>query len=94
MLHTSGGLEVAGSVVALGEKDAVIGAALEGLVEGNGSTHKLFLNLSKTVETGLELEVVVAIALGDGGHDGDVVALGANVVGRRYDCDVDIYLYC
>ena len=39
---------------------------------------------------GLELKVVVAIALSDRGDDSDVVALGADVVCRRDDSDVDV----
>lgn len=60
------GLEVASSIVALGEVDVVLVATLERLVERNGLSHELLLNLSETVKTGLKLEVVVGIGLGDG----------------------------
>jgi hypothetical protein len=59
-------LEVACGVVALRQEDVVVGAALEGLVKRDGLTHELFLNLAKTVKTGLKLKVVVGIGLGDG----------------------------
>lgn len=35
--------------------------------------------------------MVVSGRLGDSGDDGDVVTLGADVVGARDNCDVDIY---
>lgn len=41
---------------------------------------ELLLNLAQTVQTGLELEVVVGSGLGNGRDDGDPVALGADVV--------------
>lgn len=53
--------------------------------------HELFLDLAEAVEARLELEVVVGSGLGDGGDNGDVVALGADVVRRRDAGDVDIY---
>ena len=47
------------------------------------ATHnELLLNGAETLKTGLELEVVVRGGLGNGGDDGDPVALGADVVGR------------
>ena len=81
---------MASGVVALRYKDVVIGTALNWLVEWDSRAHELLLNLSETVETGLELEVVVAIALSDRGDDSDVVALGADVVCRRDDSDVNV----
>ena len=77
-------------VVALRHEDVIVGAALEGLVQRDGLTHELLLNLAKTVKTRLELKVVVAVALGTAGDNGDVVALGANIVCRRDDRDVDV----
>ena len=77
---TGGGLEVAGGVVALGDEDVVVLAALERLVKRDGRAHELLLNLAEAVETRLDLEVVVRVGLGDGADDGDVVALGADVV--------------
>lgn len=81
---------MASGVVALRHEDVVLGAALDGLVEWDSWAHELLLNLSETVKTGLELKMVVAVALGNGGDNGDVVALGANIVCRRDDRDVDV----
>jgi hypothetical protein len=72
---------VAGRIVALGNEDIVRGTIFGRLVERNGSTGELLEDGSKTIETGLELEVVVAIALGDGRDNGDIVTLRADVVG-------------
>jgi hypothetical protein len=77
---TGGGLEVAGCIVALGDENVVVRAALEGLVNRDGRAHELLLNLAEALETGLNLKVVVRVSLGDGADDGNVVALGANVV--------------
>jgi hypothetical protein len=81
---------MASGVVALRYEDVVIGTALNWLVEWDSRAHELLLNLSETVETRLELKVVVAVALSDRGDDSDVVALGADVVCRRDDSDVDV----
>lgn len=89
---TSSGLEVAGSVVALGDENVVARAAIEGLVKRNGRAHELLLNLAEALETGLDLEVVVGVGLSDGADDGDVVALGADVVCPGDHGDVDIVL--
>ena len=75
-------LEVAGGIVALRQENVVVGTALEWLVKWNRWAHELLLNLSETVETWLKLKVVVAVTLGNGGDNGDVVALGADVVCR------------
>ena len=71
---------MAGCVVALGDEDVVVCAALERLVNGDRRAHELLLNLAEAVETGLDLEVVVRVGLSDGADDGDVVALGADIV--------------
>ena len=71
---------MAGCVVALGDEDVVVCAALERLVNGDGRAHELLLDLTEAIKTGLDLEVVVRISLSDGAHNGDVVAIGANVV--------------
>jgi isopentenyl diphosphate isomerase/L-lactate dehydrogenase-like FMN-dependent dehydrogenase len=73
---------VARSIVTLGKEDVVVVAALKRLVERDGLTHELLLNLAEAVETRLQLEVVVGVGLGNGRDNGDVVALGADVVGR------------
>jgi hypothetical protein len=77
---TGGGLEVAGGVVALGDEDVVVRAALERLVNRDRRAHELLLDFAEAIETGLDLEVVIRVSLGDGADNGDVVALGANVV--------------
>jgi len=56
----------------------------------NDTYHEVLLNLSKTLQTRSELEVVVGRGLGDGGDDGDPVALGADVMCRGHAGDVDI----
>lgn len=58
--------------------------------KGGVPHHKLLLDLAEALEAGLELEVVVRGGLGHGGDDGDPVALGAHVVGRRDASDVDV----
>lgn len=47
-----------------------------------GAYHELLLDLAKTLQTRLELEVVVGRGLGDGRDNGDPVALRADIVGR------------
>ena len=71
---------MAGCVVALGDEDVVVCAALKRLVDRDGRAHELLLDLTEAIKTGLDLEVVVRVGLSDGADDGDVVALGANVV--------------
>jgi hypothetical protein len=85
---------VASSIVALREEDVVVLAALEGLVERGGLANELLFNLAKTVKTRLKLEVVVGVGLGNCRNDGDVVALGANVVGGGNDSNVDVCKSC
>lgn len=83
---------MAGSVVALGEEDVVLLAAVERLVQRDRGAHELLLDLAEAVEARLDLQVVVGVGLGDGADDGDVVALGADVVRPRYHGDVDVVL--
>ena len=78
-------------VVALREEDVVVCAALQWLVQRDGLAHELLLNLAEAVKTRLELEVVVGVCLSDSRDNGDVVALGAYVVSRRDDSNVDVY---
>ena len=75
-------LEVAGGIVALRQENVVVGTALEWLVKWNRWAHELLLNLTEALKTGLDLQVVVRVSLGDGADNGDVVALGADVVCR------------
>ncbi len=81
---------MARGIVALRQENVVVVAGFERLVERNGLAHKLLLNLAEAVKTRLELKVVVGVGLGDGRDDGNVVALGAHVVGGRNDGNVDV----
>jgi hypothetical protein len=87
---TSRGLKVTCGVIALGHENVVVAAASSRLVQRDGWTHELLLDPAETVETWLKLKVVVAVALSDGGDDGDVVPLGADVVCGRDDSNVDV----
>lgn len=53
--------------------------------------HELLFNTSETLETSCEFKVVVCCGFGNSGDDGNVIALGADIVGTGNDCDVDIY---
>jgi hypothetical protein len=66
-----------------------LATAIEQALRGNTHSEKL-LDLAKSVDAGLELEVVVRRGLGDGRNDGDVVSLGADIVGRRDHGDVNV----
>lgn len=79
------------SIVALGDEDVVLLTVLEGLVERDRGTHELLLNFAQTLKAGLELQVVVSIVLGDGRDDGNVVALGADVMCGGDHRNVDVY---
>ena len=79
---TGGGLEVAGCVVALRDENVVVRAAFERLVNRDGRAHELLLDFTEAFKTGLDLEVVVRVGLSNGADDGDVIALGADVVCR------------
>lgn len=80
------------SIVTPADVDAIRVAALQRLVQRDGGAHKLLFDLAEAFEACCELEVVVGAGLGDGGDDGDVVALGADVVGGGDDGDVDVCL--
>lgn len=83
-------LEVARGVVALGDVDLVLGAIVQGLVQGDGSSQELLLDLAQALQTGLQLQVVVCGCLSDGGDDGNPVALRADVVSGRNAGDVNV----
>ena len=83
---------MAGCVVALGNEDVVVCAALKGLVNGDGRAHELLLDFTEAFKTGLDLEVVVRVGLSDSADNGDVVALGADVVCSRDHGNVDVVL--
>lgn len=76
-----GSLEVTGGVVTLRDEDVVVNAGLERLVQWDWWAHELLLNGTKTLKAGCQLKVVVCGGFGDGGDNGDVVALWADVVG-------------
>ena len=82
---------MASGVITLRKEDVVVIATLKRLVEWDRLAHELLFDLAEAVETRLKLEVVVAVALSNSGHNGDVVALGADIVGRRDNRDVDVY---
>ena len=81
---------MAGCVVALGDEDVVVCAALKRLVDRDGRAHELLLDLTEAIKTGLDLEVVVRVGLSNGADDGDVVALRADVVGGGDHSDVNV----
>lgn len=62
---TSSGLKVARCVVALRDENVVVETGLEWLVKWDRWSHEFLLDLSKALETWLELEVVVGVGLGD-----------------------------
>lgn len=53
---------------------------------------ELLLDLAETLQTSLQLDVVVCRSLGNGRDNGNVVALGADVVCRGNASDVDVVL--
>lgn len=81
---------MASGVVALGDEDLVLGAVVEGLVQGNGGSQELLLDLAEALQTRLELQVVVCGRLGNGRNDGDPVALGADIVCGGNAGNVDV----
>jgi hypothetical protein len=83
-------LEMARRIVTLGDEDAVTPPTLQRLIQRDRRAHELLLDLSQTLQAGLQLQMVVGLGFGDGGDDGDVVALGADVVGGRDHGDVDV----
>lgn len=85
---TSRGLEVARSIIALADVNAVLATALKRLVQRYRRAKELLLDLTQAVKPRLQLQMVVAIALGNGGDDSDVVPFRANVVSGRDDSDV------
>ncbi len=56
--------------------------------------HELLLDPAEALDARCELEVVVRRGLGDGGDDGDPVALGADVVGGGDAGDVNVCVRC
>lgn len=84
------GFEVARGIVALGDVDLVLGPIVQGLIQGDGSSQELLLDLSEALQTGLELQMVVCRCLSDGGDDGNPVTLGADVVCGRNAGNVDV----
>lgn len=83
-------LKVAGRIIRLRDKDVVVQSTLKWLVQWNRWAHELLLDLSETLETRGELEVVICRGLGHGGDDGDVVAWWADVVGGGNHRNVDV----
>ena len=72
---------MARGIIALGDEDVVIHSAFQRLVEWYGRSHEFLFNLAESVDTRLELKVVIGFVFGDGGDDGDVVALRTDLMG-------------
>lgn len=81
---------MARGIVALGDEDIVVFTALDRLVQRNGREVELLQEGTESLLTKLELLVGVGVVLGDGGNNSDVLVLGADVMGRPNDGDVDI----
>ena len=82
---------MASGIIALGDEDIVIHAAFQGFIQRYRRTHEFLFDLAEAFEAGLQLEVVITRAFSDRGHDGDVVAFGADVVCGGDESDVDIW---
>ena len=78
--HTRRSFKMARGIITLGDEDIIIDSAFQRLIERYRRSHELFFDLAKSVDTRLELEVVVARVFGNGGDDGDVVALGTDIM--------------
>ena len=88
--HTSRRLKMARSIITLRDEDVVSHAAFQRLIQRDRRALEFFLDPAEPVQARLQLEMVVALGFGDGGDDGDVVALGADVVCRGDDGDIDV----
>ena len=75
---TSRGFEMASSIITLAQIDLILLATLQWLIERKRSTHETLQDLTKTIQSRLQFEVMVGGALGDCGYDCNVVAFGAN----------------
>lgn len=69
----------------------IILSGLEGLIQGNRWSGEFLFDPAKSIKARLELEVVIRRALGYGGDNGDIVAFGANIMGRRNNSNVNIW---
>jgi hypothetical protein len=79
-------------IVALGDEYVIAHTTLKRLVQRDRRAQEFLLDLAEPLEAGLQLKMMIAITFGDGGNDGDVITLGADVVRRRDDCDVDVFV--
>ena len=59
MVYTRSGFEVTRGIIAFRDEDVVIHATFQRLIKGNGRTHELFFNFSQSLQSWLELNVVV-----------------------------------
>lgn len=82
---------MAGRVVALGDEDVVIYTRLQRLVEWNWWTHELLFDPAEPIETRLELKVMITVCFRNGGDNGNVVALGTNIVCGGHHSNVNVY---
>ena len=74
-------LKVTGCVVALGDEDVVIDAALQWPVEWDWWSHELLFDSSKAFKARCELKMMVRVCFRYCGDNGNVVTFGADVVG-------------
>lgn len=71
---------MASSIVTLGYEDVVVKPTLKRLVKGYGWPEELLLDLSQPVEAGLQLEMVITGALGNGRDYSNKVAFRTNIM--------------
>lgn len=83
---------MAGGIVTPGNIDVVLAAILQGFVQRDRGSDEFFFDATQALKARFQLDVVVCFVFGNGGDDGNVVALGADVVGRRDHRDVDVWL--
>ena len=89
---TGGRLKMTGGIVALGDEDVIVHTALEWLVERNGRAHESLIDVSEALEAWLKFQMLIDLRFGDGGDDGDIITLGADVMRGGDDGNIDIYM--
>jgi len=85
-----GRLEVTGGIVATRYIRVVLLSAFDWFVHRNRGSHEAFFYLAKSLETGLQLKMVVRITFGNRADNGDVVAPRTDVVCGGYDGNIDV----
>ena len=89
-VHTSRSLKMARRIVALRDEDVVADTTLQWFVQRNWRALELFFYPAQPLESGLEFQMVVAVAFGNGRDDGNVVTLWTHVVRRGDDGDINV----